>query len=60
MLPDWFNGTFILSTITLIGGGFSYLLIYCLKSRCSRVECCCIKCDREVLPPSALNQVELA
>ena len=27
------------------------ILQYMLHSRCSKIEMCCIKCDRDVLPP---------
>jgi len=41
----------LLTIIGMVGSGFSVLLIYFLKSRCSNIKCCgCIECDREVLP----------
>jgi len=57
---DWLNGTFILSLTGMIGGGCSYLLIFFLKSRCTAVECCCIKCQRIPLEPSDMHRVSLA
>lgn len=56
-LPDWFNGSFILAFTGLLGGGISYLLVFCLKSRCREVECCCIKCIRDVIPAAELQSV---
>lgn len=35
------------------------LLQYMLHSRCSRIEICCIKCDRDVLPPENIKEKDL-
>ena len=59
-IPDWFNGTFILSLITLIGGGGMACLRYFLRSRCTTIKCCCIECQRDVLPSESLNEVSLS
>ena len=58
-LPEWFNGSFILAFTGLLGGGISYLLVFCLKSRCREVECCCIKCVRDVIPAESLPSVSV-
>ena len=42
--------SFILAVLGLFGGGGSALLIYFLKSRCKTIKCCCIECERDVLP----------
>ena len=42
--------SFILAVLGLIGGGGSACLVYFLKSRCKTIKCCCVECDREVLP----------
>jgi hypothetical protein len=34
------------------------ILQYMLHSRCSKIEMCCIKCDREVLPATKQDIVE--
>ena len=49
--PDFIerNGTWLL---TLVGVGTSFvgaLLAYFLKSRCKKVKCLCIQCEREVV-----------
>lgn len=49
--PDFIerNGTWVL---TLVGVGTSFvgaLLAYFLRSRCKTVNCCCVKCEREVV-----------
>lgn len=49
--PDFIerNGTWLITVIglgtTCIGGVFAYFL----KSRCTRIEFCGVRCDREVL-----------
>ena len=42
--------SFILAVLGLVGGGGSACLVYFLKSRCKTIKCCCVECDREVLP----------
>lgn len=49
-LPQWFDDTFILTLLGLIGGGGAAILAYLLRSRCRTVECCCVKCERDVIP----------
>lgn len=49
--PDFIerNGTWLL---TLVGVGTSFvgaLLAYFLKSRCKKVKCLCVQCEREVV-----------
>jgi hypothetical protein len=40
----------LITIIGLVGSGLSALLIYFLKSRCSKIRCCgCMECEREVL-----------
>ena len=57
--PDFIerNGTWVLSIAAMcfscIGGVFAYAL----KSRCVRVQCCCISCDRQPLPADVVAQV---
>lgn len=59
-LPVWFDDTFILALVGLCGGGIGYLLVFCLKSRCHIIECCCIKCERDVIPPADLQNVTIS
>jgi hypothetical protein len=59
-IPIWLDDTFILSLIGIIGGGGLYLLTYMLKSRCRVIECCCVRCERDTIPPADLNQVSLS
>jgi hypothetical protein len=56
---DWVNGTFILSLVTLLGGGGAYCLRYFLKSRCTRIKCGCIECVRDPIPADQINEVTI-
>ena len=41
----------LLTIVGMVGSGFTALLIYFLKSRCSTIKLCgCVHCEREVLP----------
>ena len=51
-LPVWLDDTFILSLVGIIGGGCTAILAYLLKSRCTKVNCLCMSCERLPLPPS--------
>ena len=46
--PDWLekHSTFLLTFIGAVGGAISVLLAYCIKSRCKKIKCCGIECDR--------------
>lgn len=59
-IPDWFNSTFILSLVALLGSGATVILTYFLKSRCSTIKLCCgmIECNRQVIELDA-SQVQL-
>lgn len=59
-MPEWLDDTFILAVLGIIGGGCGYLLMFCLKSRCHEIECCCIKCKRQVLTGAELNDVRVS
>jgi len=49
--PDFIerNGTWLLTLIGVIIGCFSSLLTYFLKSRCSKIKCCGVELDRQVI-----------
>jgi len=59
-MPEWLDDTFILAVLGIVGGGCGYLLMFCLKSRCHEIECCCIKCKRQVLTGTDLAEVRVA
>ncbi len=58
-MPEWLDDTFILACLGILGGGGGYLLMFCLKSRCHEVSCCCITCKRQVLTGTELNDVRV-
>lgn len=39
--------------ITVLGACFSMVLQFVLKSRCKKIKCCGIECDREVIEITA-------
>ena len=43
------NGTWLLSMLGIVSACISGLLMYFLKSRCSRIKCCGNECERDVL-----------
>tara|TARA_R110002012_G_scaffold121397_1_gene270811 strand:+ start:394 stop:582 length:189 start_codon:yes stop_codon:yes gene_type:complete len=56
-IPSWFDDTFLLSLVGILGGGCVYLMTFCLKSRCRVINCFCVKCERDVIPAAELNNV---
>ncbi len=46
----YFDDTFILTVLGMVGGCGTALIAYFLKSRCTRIRCGCIECIREPLP----------
>ena len=53
------NGAFLLSFFGLLGGGIGYVLVFCLKSRCSEISCCGCRLIRTPIPIEELNSVNL-
>ncbi len=49
------NG-FLLTLVGLVGTGAGVLLAYCLKSRCTKISCCGLKCERK---PIELNPADV-
>ena len=43
------NGTWLLSMVGVLGGCLTGVLAYVLKSRCKRISCFGLSCDREVV-----------
>ena len=55
--PEWLekhNG-FLLTLIGLLGGAGGVLLTYFLKSRCKKIRCCGLECDRTPIELNADN-----
>ena len=49
--PDWLekHEGFVLTSVASVSAALGIVLSYFLKSRCSRIDCCGIKCHRDVL-----------
>ena len=49
--PDFLtkHGAWLLTIVGIATGAFSALLVYFLKSRCKKISCWGLNCDREVL-----------
>ena len=49
--PDFIerNGAWLLSVLGVTTACVSGVLAYFLKSRCSRIKCCGVECERDVL-----------
>jgi len=58
-IPDWFNASFLVVLLGMFGACGAGVLSFILKSRCRTITCCCIKCERDVIPPSELNNIEV-
>ena len=50
------NGAFLLTVISLMGTFCAGLTVYMLKSRCTKIQCCCSSCERDVLPVEVAMQ----
>ena len=63
--PDFIerNGAWLLSVIGVLATCASGMLAYFLRSRCRRIRCCGVECERDVLNlervPNSQLQVEL-
>ncbi len=57
--PTWFNGSFIVVILTMLGACGAGILTFLLKSRCRTIKCCCVECERDVIPVNQLNTVEV-
>lgn len=55
--PDFIerNGAWLLSVIASVSACVGYCLSYFLKSRCKKIDCCGMKCDRT---PLELNSTD--
>ena len=55
MGKDWGseNTEFIILVLGMLGIAFGGLATFLLKSRCSRLRCCCIECERNTIDLTA-------
>lgn len=58
-MPDWANLSLFVGSVSAAVAG---LIVATQKSKCSHIECCCIKCDRNtediIETPDIENQLE--
>ena len=59
--PDWLekHSTFVITVIGLITGVLGVVLTYFLKSRCTKISCWGVSCDRDPVQLDS-TQVEIA
>lgn len=53
------NGTWVLTFTGILSACVSGTLVYLLKSRCTRIACGCVSCEREPISEENLNSVAL-
>lgn len=56
---DTFDGMFFITLAGLILAGFKFGVEYCLKSKCSHFQLCCIKIERDVRVEAEIEQATL-
>jgi hypothetical protein len=58
--PDWLekHSTFMITLLGVLGAGATVVLTYFLKSRCKKIKCCGLECDRTPIELTA-DQIEL-
>ena len=58
--PDFVerNGVWMLSVLGVFMSCLSGILVYMLKSRCKKIKCACIECERDVLDQDAVVEIE--
>ncbi len=54
------NGAFLLTTFGMLSACVSGMTLYFLKSRCTKIDCFCIKCEREPLSEQNLSEINLS
>lgn len=54
------NGTWVITFTGILSACVSGTLVYFLKSRCTRIKCACVSCEREPISEDNLAGVNLA
>ncbi len=52
--------TFLITITTAILGALSGLCVCMLRSRCTRIQCCGMRVDRDVIPPEELGNQNIS
>jgi len=60
MWTDTFDAMFFITLSGLLLAGFKYAVEYCLKSKCSDFQLCCIRIHRDVRVEAEIEQAQLA
>ena len=49
--PDFLqkHNAFVLTMVGILSGALGYMLTYMLKSRCTKIQCCGLNCERKPL-----------
>ena len=50
------HSTFVLTTLGVLSGGLTAILTYLLRSRCKKIKCCGLECDRT---PIQLDETQI-
>lgn len=59
MWTSTFDGMFFITLAGLLLAGFKFAVEYCLKSKCSEFQLCCIKIHRDVRVEAEIEQAAL-
>ena len=54
-MPDWANLSLFVGSVSAAVAG---LIVATQKSKCSHIECCCIKCDRTIQDNIEISDIE--
>ena len=53
------HSTFVITCLGIVSGGITAMLTYFLRSRCKKIKCLCLECDRSIVELQP-NQIEIA
>ena len=53
------NSAFILTFTGILGSCCTGVLVFLLRSRCTKIACCGFSCERNVIPASQLTNVTI-
>jgi hypothetical protein len=53
------NGTWVLSVLAVMMSCIAAILGYFLRSRCTRIQCCGMECERQVLDLTQENDLSV-
>ena len=53
------NSAFILTFTGILGSCCTGVLVFLLRSRCTKISCCGFSCERNVIPASQLTNVTI-